>query len=142
MAILSSTSDRERILRESRRVVVLGASNRPHRAGFYVPQYLAEQGYEVQGVNPEHAGEELFGQPVLARLEEVEGEVDLLDVFRRPDALPDHTAEILALRPKVVWFQAGIVHDAVAAELSANGIDVVQDRCTLADHRRFGLTRR
>jgi predicted CoA-binding protein len=64
---------------------------------------------------------------------------DLVDVFRRPDALPAHQAELAACAAPVVWFQLGIRHDTVAAALTAAGKTVIQDRCTLADHRRLGL---
>lgn len=139
MAIVTARADIERVLRQSRRVIILGASSKSYKAGFYVPEYLAAQGYQVQAVNPVMAGQELFGAPVLADLGDVEGEVDLLDVFRRSELLPAHVDDILALRPRVVWLQLGIRHDAVAEQLSAAGLDVVQDRCTLADHRAMGI---
>ncbi len=129
----------ERILRESHRVVVLGARDKPHQAGFYVPEYLHGVGYEVVGANPRLAGRQMWSGKVLASLDEVTGEVDLLDVFRRPGDLPGHLDEMLRLHPKVVWFQLGIRNDEVAAELERAGIEVVQDRCTLADHRMLGL---
>ena len=129
----------ERILRESQRVVVLGARDKRHQAGFYVPEYLHGVGYEVLGVNPRLAGRRMWSGKVLASLDEVRGEVDLLDVFRRPDDLPGHLDEMLRLRPRVVWFQLGIRNDEVAAALEAEGIEVVQDRCTLADHRMLNL---
>ena len=71
-------------------------------------------------------------------------EMDIIDVFRRPQALPRHVPDILALQPlpRVVWFQQGIVNDAVAGVLRVAGIEVVQDRCTLADHRMLALPSR
>ncbi len=141
------------ILANSPCVAVLGISDDPSKPAHYVPAYLHQAGYTVVGVNPKLAGQIMFGGPVYADLAaltaspEMErtserserGPVDLLDVFRRPELLPGHLAEILALRPAVVWFQQGIRNDAVAATLRSAGITVVQDRCTLADHRRFGL---
>lgn len=126
------------ILQRSRRIAVLGAHHKPERAAFYVPEYLHGHGYEVVGVNPRLVGRTLWGRPVVGSLAEV-GEVDLVDVFRRADQLPLHTDELLALAPPVVWFQLGIRNRAVADALEAAGITVVQDRCTLADHRRLGL---
>lgn len=133
--------DLRRILEESRVVAVLGAHPQRMRAAFYVPAYLQSRGYEIWPVNATRAGEQLFGRTVLASLAEVPVPVDLVDVFRRSDALPGHLAEILAMAPlpKVVWFQQGIVNEAVAEQLRAHGISVVQDRCTLADHRALGL---
>ena len=93
----------------------------------------------VLPVNATLAGTTLFDAPVLGSLDAIDEPVDVVDVFRRAEALPGHVDEILAMnpRPKVVWFQLGIRHDLVAARLRAEGIEVVQDRCMLADHRRL-----
>ena len=132
-------TDIVRILTETRTIAVLGAHPEPHRAAHYVPAYLKAQGYDIIAVNAVKAGSALFGSTVLASLTEADRPVDMVDVFRRSDALPGHLDEILSMKPlpKVVWFQQGIVNDEVAAALRAHGIEVVQDRCTLADHRRW-----
>jgi len=129
------------ILSEARTIAILGAHRSPVRAGYYVPEYLQEQGYRVIPVNPTIAGRTLWGETVLASLAEIDGPVDVVDVFRRREHLPAHVPELLAMepRPKVVWFQLGIRNDSVAQELADAGFDVVQDRCTLADHRNLGL---
>lgn len=129
------------ILEEARSVAVLGAHNRPYKPAHYVPAYLAEQGYRVIPVNPAFIGESLFGERVRARLQEIGEPIDIVDVFRRGEAVPDHVDDILAMqpRPRVVWLQLGIRNDEVAERLRSEGIEVVQDRCTLADHRRFGI---
>lgn len=139
--MLSERDDIERVLRECRVVAVLGAHAEPGRPAFYVPDYLHQQGYRVLPVNPMLVGSELWGQPVRARLADLDEPVDMVDVFRRSGHLPQHTPDILAMRPlpAVVWLQLGIRNDAVARELADAGIDVVQSRCTMADHRRFGL---
>jgi predicted CoA-binding protein len=129
------------ILATSPTIAVLGIHTDTYKPAYYVPAYLHEQGYRILGVNPAFAGQVLFGEPVVARLADLKEPVDLVDVFRRPTALPDHLPELLALRPPAVWFQLGIRNDAVARELEAAGIEVVQSRCTLADHRRFQLGR-
>lgn len=130
-----------RIFAATRTIAVLGANDEPSKAAFYVPQYLHRVGFRVLGVNPKLAGQPFFGEPVVATLAELPEPVDMIDVFRRPDQIPMHLPEILAMqpRPAVVWLQLGIRHDAVAKQLRAAGIEVVQDRCTLADHRRLGL---
>jgi hypothetical protein len=130
-------------LASARVIAVLGAHHEPSRPAFYVPDYLHEQGYRVTGVNPVLVGRELFGHPVVAKLGDVEAPVDIVDVFRRSELLPQHVDEILAMspRPKVVWLQLGIRNEAFAKQLVEAGIDVVQDRCTLADHRRFAIGR-
>jgi predicted CoA-binding protein len=133
-----------RIFEATRVIAVLGAHDAPSKAAFYVPQYLRRMGYRVRGVNPKLAGQVLHGAPVVATLAELDEPVDMVDVFRRPEYLPDHVPEILAMnpRPAVVWLQLGIRHARVAQQLRAEGIVVVQDRCTLADHRRLGLPAR
>jgi hypothetical protein len=129
------------ILETSPTIAVLGVHADAFKPAHYVPAYLHEQGYRILGVNPAYAGQVMFGQPVVASLRDLAEPVDLVDVFRRPAALPDHLDELLALRPPVVWFQLGIRNDEVARQLEAAGIEVVQSRCTLADHQRMGLGR-
>jgi predicted CoA-binding protein len=130
-----------RIFAATRTIAVLGANDDPSKPAFYVPQYLHRMGYRVLGINPKLAGQPLHGAPVVATLAELGEAVDMVDVFRRPELLPAHLPELLAMRPRpaVVWLQLGIRHDGVAQQLRAAGIEVVQDRCTLADHRRLGL---
>jgi predicted CoA-binding protein len=130
-------------LRSARVVAVLGAHDEPSRAAFYVPQYLHGQGYRILPVNPQLAGRSLWGEPVRSSLADVAEPVDIVDVFRRPDLLSGHLAEILAMapRPRLVWLQQGIRNDAFARALQAEGIDVVQDRCALVDHRRLAVGR-
>lgn len=127
-----------RIFRESRTVAVLGARDEPGAPAFYVPAYLRAQGYTIIPVSPRLAGRTVLGAIARASLAEVDG-ADVIDVFRRPEFLPDHAAEILALpwRPAVVWFQLGIRHDGAAEALARAGIRVVQDRCMMPDHRRL-----
>ncbi len=129
------------VLRGARTIAVLGAHEDPVKAACYVPEYLHAQGYRILPVNPALAGRELWGERVRARLADIAEAVDVVDVFRRPEALPGHLDDLLAMspRPRVVWLQLGIRNDAFAAALVAAGIDVVQDRCTLADHRRLGI---
>lgn len=133
--------DLRAILRYGARVAVLGVSSRPERAGYYVPAYLRDRGYDVVGVNPAMAGQELFGKPVAASLAELGTPIDVVDVFRRSEDLQGHLPELLAMepRPKVVWLQLGVFDAAVVAALQAAGIVVVVDHCMLAEHRSLGL---
>ena len=128
-----------RILRDARTVAVLGAKPMPHEPAHYVPRYLRDRGYRILPVNPIHAGQLIFGETVVATLADLAEAVDVIDVFRRPQYLPGHAREILALpwRPRAVWFQLGIRHDGAAADLARAGIDVVQDRCMMPEHRRL-----
>ncbi|HEX8107347.1 MAG TPA: CoA-binding protein [Kofleriaceae bacterium] len=129
------------ILTTSPTVAVLGIHREQEKAAYYVPEYLHDEGYRILGVNPRFRGEPLFGEPVRATLAEIGEPVDLIDVFRRPTAIPDHIEDILAMkpRPKVVWLQLGIKNDEAARILEAAGITVVQNRCMLADHQRLAL---
>lgn len=129
------------ILESARTIAVLGAHPEPSRPAHYVPQDLHQHGYRIIPVNPAHLGKTLFGGPVHATLAELDEPIDVVDVFRRSEAIPDHLDDILAMTPppKHVWLQLGIRNDAVAEKLRAHGIDVIQDRCMLADRRRLGI---
>ena len=125
------------ILATSPTIAVLGIHDEPSRPAYYVPEYLDEVGYEILGVNPKLAGRELFGHAVVGSLAELGRPIDLIDVFRRSEWIPDHVDELIAAKPRVVWMQLGVRSDAAAKQLEAAGIEVVMDRCTLAEHRRL-----
>jgi predicted CoA-binding protein len=129
------------ILVNARTIAVLGASIHEERPAHYVPAYLHQHGYRIIPVNPLHRGAIGWGEPYRATLGELNEHIDIVDVFRHPGFLVGHLPDFLGMRPppSVVWFQQGIRQDEVAAQLIAAGIEVVQDRCTLADHRRLGL---
>jgi predicted CoA-binding protein len=131
-----------RIFRETKRVAVLGAKAARGQPAFYVPAYLQAQGFELSLVNPMLLGREVLGVRMVAALADLDG-ADVIDVFRRPEFLPGHAAEILALpwRPMGVWFQLGIRHDRAAEQLARAGIRVVQDRCMMPEHRRLMAAR-
>ena len=122
-------------------IAVLGAHVETWKPAFYVPDYLHRMGYRVLPVNPLFAGRTLFGETVVASLAELVAPVDMIDIFRRPEALPGHLDEILAVvpRPRTIWLQLGISHARFTATLVERGYDVVEDRCTYADHRLFAL---
>lgn len=127
-------------MKRIRRVAVLGIKTEEHsdQPAFYVPEYLHSVGIEVIPV-PVYYPEvkEILGQKVYRKLVDVPGELDLVDVFRKSKDVEAHLEDILAKKPKAVWLQAGIRNDAVADRLAAGGIDVVQDRCLMVDHRRY-----
>lgn len=143
MAELFKDPEIAAVLRGARVVAVLGAHTEPSRPAFYVPDYLRNQGYRVLPVNPALAGKTLWGEAVRSTLAEIGEPVDIVDVFRRPDLLPGHLDDVLAMqpRPRVVWLQQGIRNDDFARAVQMAGIDVVQDHCTLADHRRLQIGR-
>jgi predicted CoA-binding protein len=139
--VLTAAADVRAVLERARTVAVLGAHDDPSRPAHYVPDYMHGVGSRILPVNPALVGKTLWGEPVRASLVELGVTVDVVDVFRRSEAVPAHLDELLAMRPlpAVVWLQTGIRNDTVAAALVAAGIDVEQDRCMLADHRRMGL---
>jgi uncharacterized protein len=128
------------LLRSTRRVAVLGIKTEAQasQAAFYVPKYLADAGVEVVPV-PVYYPEvrEILGRRVYRKLADVPGELDLVDVFRRPKDVPAHVDDLLAKRPRAVWLQLGIRNDAAAERLARAGIQVVQDRCLMVDWRRL-----
>jgi predicted CoA-binding protein len=137
--LITKDADILALARSSQRVAVLGirSEKRADRAAFYVPQYLVSTGVEVVPVPVyEKDVEIILGQQVYRDLVSIPGEIDLVDVFRRSEDIPAHLPDILAKKPKAVWFQLGIRNDAVAEELAKAGIKVVQDRCLMVDHRR------
>src|SRR5438067_5788903 len=109
MATINDARLRE-ILTGSPTVAVLGIHREPEKAAFYVPEYLHDEGYRVIGVNPVFLDETLFGEKVRATLAEISEPVDIVDVFRRPEQIPEHVSDILAMkpRPRFVWFELGI----------------------------------
>jgi hypothetical protein len=137
--LIESPEEIARIVRETRRIAVLGMKTEAQRdqAAFYVPEYMARAGYDVVPV-PVYYPEvtEILGRPVYRSVSAVPGPVDMVNVFRRPRDIPPHVPDILAARPRFVWFQLGIVHDEAAETLARAGIEVVQDACLLVEHQR------
>jgi uncharacterized protein len=136
--ILTDRARIKELLRQTKRIAVLGIKTeaQSYQPAFYVPAYLVEAGFDVVPV-PVYYPEatRILGQTVYRRLADIPGEIDLVDVFRRAEAIPAHVDDILAKRPKAVWFQSGIQNNAVAERLAKENILVVQDRCLMVDHR-------
>jgi predicted CoA-binding protein len=130
----------DRLLAATKRVAILGIKTEAQadQPAYYVPKYLDAAGLDVVPVPiyyPEVTA--ILGKPVYRRLIDVPGDIDLVDVFRRSKDIEDHLEDILAKRPRAVWLQLGIRNDAVAQRLARLGIDVVQDRCLMVEHRRW-----
>jgi predicted CoA-binding protein len=128
------------LLSGAKRVAVLGIRTEAYsdRPAFYVADYLASAGLEVVPVPVYHPdATEILGQKVYRKLADVPGDIDIVDVFRRPKDIEAHLDDILAKMPKAVWFQSGIRHDEAAEKLARAGIKVVQDRCLMVDYRRM-----
>ena len=138
--LVTSPDDVARIVRETTRIAVLGIKTEARRdqPAFYVPEYMARAGYDIVPV-PVYYPEatEILGRPVYRTVSAVPAPVEMVNVFRRPRDIPPHVQDILAARPRVVWLQLGIRHDEAAATWAKAGIQVVQDRCLLVEHRRL-----
>ncbi|MBK7935070.1 MAG: CoA-binding protein [Pyrinomonadaceae bacterium] len=136
---LLTTDDEIRdVLRNTKTIAVLGIKPESHsgQPAHYVPKYMADRGYEIIPVPVYYPDvTEILGKRVYRDLGDVPGEIDLLNVFRRAEDIAKHTDEILAKKPKAVWFQLGIRNEEVAEKLAEAGIKVVQDLCLMVEHR-------
>ncbi len=128
------------ILTEVKTIAMVGWSPKPDRPSHRVAAYLAAQGYRVIPVNPGAAGQIALGETVRASLAEIEGPVDMVDIFRRSEDVPPVVEEALKLPGlKAIWMQLGITNAQAAAEAEARGVQVVQDRCPAIEIPRLGL---
>ena len=127
----------EEILRQTRTIALLGASPNPNRPAHGVMRYLLEQGYRVIPVRPLDV-DEVLGIPCVGSLAEIDEPIDLVDVFRRAEAAPDHAREAVAVGAKAFWLQLDLHSDEARAICQDAGIAYVEDRCTAIEHRRLG----
>ena len=127
------------ILRDFRRVAVVGISADPNRPSFGVASYLRSAGYQIAAVNPTlTAWNDL---PCYASLRDVPGPIEVVDVFRRSELVAPVVDDAIAVGARAVWMQDGVVDETAAAKARAAGLLVVMDRCMLRDHRALGLRR-
>jgi len=136
--ILTSNAEVKQLLEVTKTIAVLGIKPESHagQPAHYVAKYIADRGYDVIPVPVYYPDvTEILGKTVYRSLDDVPGEIDLLNVFRRSEDIPKHTDEILSKKPKAVWFQLGIRNDEVAEKLADAGIKVVQDLCLMVEHR-------
>jgi uncharacterized protein len=137
---MMDASLREQLLRiyaETRTIAVVGASGDPSKPAHRIPRYLQSQGYRILPVNPR--GGELLGEPVARSLAEVEGPVDVVDVFRPAEEAPGIALEAIEAGAKVLWLQVGIESEEARQEAEAAGLTVVMDRCMGEAHAELGL---
>ena len=124
------------VIRETKTIAVLGIKPESHagQAAFYVSAHMAEAGYDIIPV-PVYYPEvtEILGKPVFRKLAGIGRPIDMVNVFRRPSDIPPHVDDIIAAKPKSVWFQLGIRNDEAAQRLAEAGIKVVQDRCLMVE---------
>lgn len=131
-----SARERLALLQQAKSVAIVGASDNPARASFFVGTYLlSSSDYTVWFVNPRAS--EILGQPVYPSLAELPGTPDIVDVFRKPSDLPEVLAEAVDVKAATLWLQLGISDDAIAESGSAQGLNVVMNRCLKIEHARF-----
>ncbi|MEO6391241.1 MAG: CoA-binding protein [Pyrinomonadaceae bacterium] len=136
--LLTTDAQIGEMLRNTKTIAVLGIKPESHSAqpAHYVPAYMARAGSVIIPVPVYYPDvTEILGQPIYRKLIDIPGEVDMVNVFRRSEDIPPHVQDILAKKPKTVWFQLGIRNDEVAETLAKAGIQVVQDLCLMVEHR-------
>jgi len=123
------------ILSKSKRIVVVGMSRNPSKPAHYVPMFLKNVGYEIVPVNP--MAEEIGGLKVYKRVVDVEGDIDIVDVFRPSEETPKVVEEALKKRPKVIWLQEGIYHPDAVSKAREAGVKIVWNRCMMKEYKRL-----
>ena len=137
--LLEQPEQLKRLLENTHRIAVLGIKPDPAQPAHYVPDYAQRAGYAIVPV-PVYYPEltDMLGAKVYRKLSDIPGEIDMVNVFRRPKDIPAHVDDIIAKKPRSVWFQLGITNDQAAEKLARAGIDVVQDHCLLVELQRIG----
>jgi uncharacterized protein len=130
------------LLTETRTIALVGASDRPDRPSYGVMRVLQDWGYRVLPVNPQITGEHVHGEYVWRELAQIGEPIDLVDIFRRPQAAGDAVDEAIAIGAKAVWMQIGVVNHEAAARAEAAGLKVVMDRCPAIDLPRLGVPKK
>jgi len=138
---LTSDAEIKALLEETRLIAVVGASDRPDRPSFRVMKTLQDHGYRTIPVNPQITGEHLHGEFVFRELGQLGDPIDMVDVFRRSDAVGAVVDEAIAIGAKAIWMQLGVINEAAAARAEAAGLKVVMDRCPAIDLPRLGVAR-
>ncbi len=137
--LIDDSAGIRRILDETRRIAVLGIKIDSSQPAHFVPDYAKQAGYEIIPVPVYYPdATEILGEKVYRTVAAIPGEVDMVNVFRRPADIDAHVDDIIAAKPKSVWFQQGIRNESAAEKLAKAGIEVVQDRCLLVELRRIG----
>jgi predicted CoA-binding protein len=136
---LTRDEDIAELLAGARTIAMIGASDRPDRPSYGVMKFLQAHGYRVIPVNPTITGEQVHGEYVWRELSQVGVPIDIVDVFRRPDAAGDAVDQAIAAGAKAVWMQLGVINEEAAARAEAAGLKVVMDRCPKIEIMRLGL---
>jgi predicted CoA-binding protein len=127
----------EELLATARTIAVVGLSNKRYRPSYGVSEYMRSAGYRIIPVNPQET--EVLGEKAYADLGDIPESVDIVDIFRRSEHVPEIVEAAIRIGAKAVWMQEGVVHEEAAAKARAAGLMVVMDRCILKDHRRLSF---
>lgn len=125
----------ENLLRSAKTIAVVGLSSRRSRPSYGVSEYMQSRGYRIIPVNPNET--EVLGEKSYASLDQVPGPVDIVDIFRRSESVPEVVDAAIRIGAKGIWMQEGVVHNEAAARARAAGLDVVMDKCILKEHRKM-----
>jgi uncharacterized protein len=127
------------ILRKYKTVAVIGMSKNPEKDAYRIPEYLIQNGFNVIPVNP--TADEILGRKSYKKLSDVPEKIDIVDVFRPSDDIPNYVQDVTAVKPKVFWEQLGIHNPEAEKKIAAAGIKVVYDHCMLQEHKKLGHQR-
>jgi predicted CoA-binding protein len=136
---LTRDEDIYELLANTRTIAMIGASDRPDRPSHRVMAFLQHHGYRVIPVNPQITGEHVHGEYVWRELSQIGEPIDLVDIFRRPQAAGEAVDEAIAAGAKAVWMQLGVINEEAAARAEAAGLKVVMDRCPAIEIPRLGV---
>jgi predicted CoA-binding protein len=136
---LTSDEDITELLTNARTIAMIGASDRPSRPSYGVMKFLQDHGYRVIPVNPQITGEHVHGEYVWRELGQVGEPIDIVDIFRRPQAAGEAVDQAIEAGAKAVWLQLGVINEVAAAKAEAAGLKVVMNRCPKIEIRRLGL---
>jgi predicted CoA-binding protein len=135
MPILDSDAEIRSLLERAHTIAVVGLSKDPERDSYQIGYHLLKAGYRIIPVNP--AMKEVLGVPVVADLDSIKEHVDIVDIFRRPDAVPDVVDAAIRIGAGAVWMQLGTTHPTAVERASEAGLEVVPERCIMVEHRRL-----
>ena len=138
---LDRDEDIRELLTHARTIAMVGASDRPNRPSNRVMKILQDQGYRVIPVNPQITGEHIHGEYVWRELAQIGEPIDIVDIFRRPEAAGEAVDHAIAAGAKAVWMQLGVIDEAAAARAEAAGLKVVMDRCPAIEIPRLGVAK-